>query len=64
MTSTISGILMGFAWATASFGPTLCALTRGVVPALGNLSSGLFVVSLFPLAASGLALLLSKEVGG
>jgi FSR family fosmidomycin resistance protein-like MFS transporter len=64
MTSTISGILMGFAWAAASFGPTLTALTRGAVPAFGNLSSGLFIVSLFPLAASALALLLSKEVGG
>ena len=64
MTSTISGILMGFAWAAASFGPTVCALTRGSIPALGNFSSGLFVVSLFPVAASILALFLSREIGG
>jgi len=64
MTSTISGILMGFAWAAASFGPTLCAYTRGLVPSFGNYASGLLVVSFFPLAASALSLLLSREVGG
>ena len=64
MTSTISGILMGFAWATASFGPTLCARLSGVFPKIGGLTSGLFVLSIFPLAASLLSIFLSREVDG
>jgi hypothetical protein len=64
MTSTISGILMGFAWATSSFGPILCALSRGIFPKIGQLTSGLVVLSVFPLIASILTLYLSKEVEG
>ncbi len=64
MTSTISGILMGFAWATSSFGPTLCALSRGIFPKIGQLTSGLVVLSVFPLIAAILSLYLSKEVEG
>jgi len=55
MTSTISGILMGFAWAVSSFGPTLCTLTRGTFPGIGSIASGLLVMSFFPIAASCLA---------
>jgi FSR family fosmidomycin resistance protein-like MFS transporter len=40
MTSTISGILMGFAWAAASFGPTLCARFSGLIPGIEGLASG------------------------
>jgi hypothetical protein len=62
ITSTVSGILMGFAWATASFGPTLCAVSGGIFPRMGNLASGLFILSFFPLVASVFAFLLSKEI--
>lgn len=63
MTSTISGILMGFAWAAASYGPTLCAYTRDALRMLPGLSSGLLLLTLFPLAASLLTLLLPEDVG-
>jgi len=62
MTSTISGVLMGFAWAVSSFGPTLCTLTRGTFPGIGNIASGLLVLSFFPIAASFLALFLPPVV--
>jgi FSR family fosmidomycin resistance protein-like MFS transporter len=62
MMSTISGILMGFAWAVASFGPTLCAYSHGLFPRIGGFSSGLFLLSLFPLAATVFSLFLPKEV--
>jgi FSR family fosmidomycin resistance protein-like MFS transporter len=64
MTSTISGVLMGFAWAISSFGPTLCALLRGSIGAFPGISSGLLILTIFPLVAAGLALLLSVEVDG
>jgi len=64
MTSTVSGVLMGFAWAVSSFGPTLCALLRGSIGAFPGLASGLIILTVFPLAAAGLALLLSVEVDG
>jgi FSR family fosmidomycin resistance protein-like MFS transporter len=62
MTSTISGVLMGFAWAVASFGPTFCALLSGSLKALPGLSSGLLILTAFPLSAAVLALFLSHEV--
>jgi MFS family permease len=62
MMSTISGILMGFAWATSSFGPTLCAFSTGFFPWVGGFGSGLLTVSVFPLIAAFLTLYLSKEV--
>jgi len=58
MTSTVSGILMGFAWAASSFGPTLCAYTADLIPGLSGLASGLLLLTLFPVAASILSLLL------
>lgn len=64
MVSTISGILMGFAWAAASFGPILCVLTSGIFPKIGNLTSGLLILSIFPLVASVLSLYISKELDG
>ena len=64
MMSTISGILMGFAWAAASFGPTLCAYSHGFFPRIGGFSSGLFLLGLFPLAATVFSLFLPKEVDG
>jgi len=62
MTSTISGILMGFAWAASSFGPTLCALLRSSFDALPGLASGLLILTAFPISAAGLSLFLSHEV--
>lgn len=62
MTSTISGILMGFAWAVASFGPTLCARFSGLIPGIGGLASGLAVLAIFPLIAFILSIFLSREV--
>jgi FSR family fosmidomycin resistance protein-like MFS transporter len=64
MMSTISGILMGFAWAVSQFGPILCATTSGLFAGIGKISSGLFVMSFFPLIAAALSLLLPKEVDG
>ena len=62
MTSTISGILMGFAWASASFGPVLCAFSRDALWFSG-LASGLLVLSFFPLIAAFGAIALSKFTG-
>ena len=61
MTSTISGILMGFAWAIANFSQPIIAVLSGKIPGLPGLLSGLTVVLIFPLAAAALALLLPKE---
>jgi FSR family fosmidomycin resistance protein-like MFS transporter len=62
MTSTISGILMGFAWATASFGPILCANFSGFFPVMGGFASGLTILTIFPVLAFVLSIFLSREV--
>jgi hypothetical protein len=64
MTSTISGILMGFAWAASSFGPTLCAYTAGIFGIFPGIASGLLVLALFPVGASILSLMLPSQVDG
>jgi len=64
MTSTISGILMGFAWATASFGPTVCAYTSSTFSLFPGLASGLLLLSVCPVAAAVLCLFLPLEVDG
>jgi FSR family fosmidomycin resistance protein-like MFS transporter len=64
MTSTISGILMGFAWAASSFGPTLCAFTAGAFRPFPGIASGLLLLTLFPVVASILSLLLPYHVDG
>lgn len=64
MTSTISGILMGFAWGVSSFGPALAALLRDSIPLLPGLSSGVVILALFPLVGGILSLYLTKEVDG
>jgi FSR family fosmidomycin resistance protein-like MFS transporter len=64
MTSTISGILMGFGWAVSSFGPTVCAFTTDVIPAFPGLASGLLILAVFPIIASVLSLFLSPVVDG
>jgi FSR family fosmidomycin resistance protein-like MFS transporter len=62
MTSTISGILMGFAWAVASFGPPLCAHFSGIFPGIEGLASGLSLLTIFPIMAFILSIFLSREV--
>jgi FSR family fosmidomycin resistance protein-like MFS transporter len=64
MTSTISGVLMGFAWAVSSFGPTVCAFTTDAVPAFPGLASGLLILAALPIIASILSLFLSPVVDG
>jgi len=64
MTSTISGILMGFAWATSSFGPTVTALLKGALRGFPGLISGIIILTILPLIGSILAYLLPKEVDG
>jgi FSR family fosmidomycin resistance protein-like MFS transporter len=64
LTSTISGVLMGFAWAVSSFGPTLCAFLRNSIALLPGLSSGLLILALFPLTAGILSLFLTGVVDG
>ena len=55
---------MGFAWAASSFGPTFCAYTADLIPGLSGLASGLLLLTLFPIAASILSLLLPPTVDG
>jgi predicted MFS family arabinose efflux permease len=62
MTSTISGILMGFAWAVSSYGPTLCAYTADLFPQLPGLASGLLLLAVFPVIAAILSLFLTPAV--
>jgi FSR family fosmidomycin resistance protein-like MFS transporter len=64
MTSTVSGILMGFAWAASSFGPTLCAYSADLFPGFSGLASGLLLLTIFPIAAAILSLLLPRSVDG
>jgi FSR family fosmidomycin resistance protein-like MFS transporter len=64
MTSTISGILMGFAWATSSFGPTVTAVTGDTIRGFPGITSGLLLVSTLPVVAAVLSLLLPTEVDG
>jgi MFS family permease len=62
MTSTVSGILMGFAWAASSFGPTLAAYTADMFPAFPRMASGLLLLTLFPAVAAILSLFLPQGI--
>ncbi len=62
MTSTISGILMGFAWGTSSFGPALCALLKDTIPIFPGITSGLVILSALPLTSSILVYFLPDKV--
>jgi len=64
MTSTISGILMGFAWAVSSFGPTVTALAGDTIHGFPGIASGFLIVSALPVIAATLSLLLPTEVDG
>ena len=62
ITSTISGILMGFAWATSSFGPMVCALFTNKISLFPGISSGLVILSVLPLLASFMVIILPQTV--
>jgi hypothetical protein len=61
MTSTVSGILMGLAWAIGEFALPLGAAFSGVFPWAPGLASGLVALLALPLLASLLTLLLPRE---
>jgi FSR family fosmidomycin resistance protein-like MFS transporter len=60
MTSTVSGILMGFAWAVGEFALPLGAACRGLFQWVPGLGSSLVVLVALPLAATALTLLLPR----
>jgi FSR family fosmidomycin resistance protein-like MFS transporter len=61
MTSTVSGILMGLAWAIGEFALPLGAAFSGAFSWAPGLASGLVTLVLMPLVASLLTLLLPRE---
>ena len=61
MTSTVSGLLMGFAWSTANFSQPLVAVLDGTVSMLPGLMSGFALITVLPLLAALLALLLPSR---
>jgi len=64
MTSTVSGILMGFAWSIGEFGLPVGAAFAGRLPWAPGSASSLVVLLSFPLAAVLLTLLLPRRVEG
>ncbi len=63
MTATVSGILMGFAWAAGSFMQPVAASLSGTIPRLPGLLSGFGVIAVLPIIAAGLSFLLPREGG-
>lgn len=61
MTSTVSGILMGFAWAIGEFSLPLGAAFSGAFPWAPGLASGLLVLVALPLLATLLTLFLPND---
>lgn len=64
MTSTVSGILMGFAWAIGEFALPLGAACRGLFRWAPGLGSGLVVLVSMPLTATVLTFLLPEPGAG
>jgi FSR family fosmidomycin resistance protein-like MFS transporter len=64
LTSTVSGILMGLAWAIGEFALPLGAAFRGRFAFAPGLASGLLVLVALPLAATVFTLLLPREEAG
>ena len=60
MTSTVSGILMGFAWAIGEFALPVGVAFSGAFPWAPGLASGLVVLVVMPLLASLLTLFLPR----
>jgi FSR family fosmidomycin resistance protein-like MFS transporter len=61
LTSTVSGILMGFAWAIGEFALPLGAAFTGTFPWAPGLASGLVALVALPLLATLLTLLLPRD---
>jgi FSR family fosmidomycin resistance protein-like MFS transporter len=61
MTSTVSGILMGLAWAIGEFALPAGAAFSGAFPWAPGLASGLVVLVVMPLLATALTLLLPRD---
>ncbi len=61
MTSTVSGILMGFAWAIGEFAQPLMVPFSGAFPWAPGLASGLVVLVVMPLLATLLTLFLPRD---
>jgi MFS family permease len=61
MTSTVSGILMGLAWAFGEFALPIGAAFSGAFPWAPGLASGLVALIVMPLLATLLTLLLPRE---
>lgn len=58
MTSTVSGLLMGFAWAIANFSQPTIALLDGAIPGLPGLLSGFAIIAVFLLLSALLSIFL------
>ena len=61
MTSTVSGILMGFAWAIGEFALPVGAAFSGAFPWAPGLASGLVALVVLPLLATLLTLFLPRD---
>jgi len=62
LTSTVNGILMGFAWSIAEFILPVGAAFSGSLPWAPGMASGLVLLSASPLLAAGLTLLLPRSL--
>jgi len=61
MTSTVSGILMGFAWAVGDFGKIAAAAFSGVFSWAPGIVSGVIIMAISPLAAAVLINFLPEQ---
>lgn len=61
MTSTVSGILMGFAWAVGDFSITGAAAFSGVFSWAPGTVSGVIITAILPLAAAVLTIFLPEQ---
>lgn len=61
MTSTVSGILMGFAWAIGDFGKIAAAAFSGVFSWAPGIVSGVIIMAVLPLAAALLTNFLPEQ---
>jgi FSR family fosmidomycin resistance protein-like MFS transporter len=62
LTSTVNGILMGFAWSIGEFGLPLGAAFADRLPWAPGMASGLVLLSVFPLLAAALTILLPRSL--
>lgn len=62
MTSTVSGLLMGFAWSVGNFSQPLVALLKDTIPVFPGFISGFVIMFSFPAVAALIALSLPGEI--